>query len=125
MARSGGGVRVEGLNEKVRALERAGVEVTDLKGVFGEIAADAARLASSFAPRRSGKLAASIKGNKAKSKAVVKAGGARTPYAGPINYGWTSRNIAPSKFMQRADEAISPTVVPRLTAALMRQKGLA
>lgn len=130
-ARGGGGIdtgiRVEGLREKIRALEAAGVSVTDLKEVFGGIAKDAARLAASKAPRRTGRLAASIKGSRAKNKAVVRAGRAKVPYAGAVNYGWPARNIAGRQFMQKADKAIRPTLRPRIDTALrtlMREKGL-
>lgn len=122
-----GGVRVDGLRELVRDLERVGVEVADLKDAFGQIATRAANLAASFAPRRSGKLAASIRGNRAKNYAAVSAGSARVPYAGPINYGWPKRHIKASGFMQRADDAMRPTVVADLDAAigrLLAQRGL-
>ena len=118
MAAAEGGVRVEGLKELVRHLQSLGVEVQDLKGVFGELSTRAAGAAASFAPHRSGKLAASIRGSKAKNYATVKAGGARVPYAGAINYGWRRRHIAPSGFMQRADAVVRPTVVPAIEQAI-------
>lgn len=119
------GVRVEGLNKTVRALQGFGVEVQDLKDVFAEIAAEGARLASSFAPVRSGRLAGTVRGNKAKNKAVVIAGRARVPYAGAQNYGWPKRNIKPVMFMQRADAALAPRAVEMLEAGLDRAIGKA
>jgi hypothetical protein len=89
------GVRVEGLNKTIKALQGFGVEVQDLKDVFSSIAKEGARLASSFAPVKSGRLAGTVRGNKAKNKAVVIAGKAKVPYAGAINYGWPRRNIRP------------------------------
>jgi len=106
--------RVEGLNKLTRALTQVGVEIDDLKDVMGSIAALGARLASSFAPTRSGALVKTIRGNRAKGKAVVTAGRARVPYAGPINYGWPKRNIAPARFMQRADAEVAPRAVGML-----------
>lgn len=114
------GVRVEGLNKTVRALQGFGVEVQDLKGVFSEISAEGARLASSFAPKHSGRLSGTVRGNKAKNKAVVIAGRARVPYAGAINYGWPKRHIKPALFMQRADAALAPRAVEMLEAGLDR-----
>ena len=90
------GTKVEGLNQVVRALQQMGVEVEDLKAAFSKIADRAAQVASDAAPKKSGRLAADIRGNRAKSKAVVTAGRASVPYAGPINYGWPKRNIAPA-----------------------------
>lgn len=120
MAVAAGSVKVEGLTQTVRALEQLGVEVADLKDVMGEIAAEGARLASSFAPKRSGHLSGTIRGNKAKAKAIVIAGRARVPYAGAINYGWPRRNIRPALFMQRADKALAPRAVQMLEAGLDR-----
>ncbi len=113
------GVQVEGLRQTVKALEQFGVEVTDLKDVFGGIAAEGARLAKGFAPNRTGRLDASIRGNRAKNKAVVAAGNARrVPYAGPLNYGWAARGIKARLFMQRADTALQPKAVDMLDQGL-------
>ena len=122
-----GGVRVEGLNRLVRDLQSLGLEIEDLKEAFGDIAAEGASLASSFAPKRSGNLAATVRGNRAKNKAVVSAGRARVKYAGAINYGWPARGIAPALFMQKADEAMRPKALRALDDALekkIRDKGL-
>lgn len=110
----GGGVRVEGLNALTRDLQKLGAEIDDLKDVFAEIAREGAAKASSFAPVLKGTLAADVRGNRAKSKAVITAGRASVPWAGPINYGWPVRNIAPALFMQRADEAMGPRAVQML-----------
>jgi hypothetical protein len=121
MAGLDGGVRIEGLNRFVRDMQALGLEVDDLKGAFAGIAAEGARLASSFAPHRTGALARSVRGNRAKNKAVVAAGRARVPYAGPINYGWPRRHIKPALFMQRADEAMR-TKAPEMLEAAVNQK---
>jgi hypothetical protein len=113
-------VNVDGLKKLVRDLEKAGVQVADLKVAFGSIAAEARSLAAGFAPRRSGRLAASIRSSTAKNYATVTAGGARAPYAGPINYGWPRRNITGSGFMQKADAAIRPRVLQDLVTAVDR-----
>lgn len=122
-----GSLRVTGIKELVRDLQALGVSVDDLKAAFSAIAAKGARYASAFAPHRTGRLAASIRGNKAKSKAVVIAGGARVPYAGAINYGWAARNIEASHFMQRADAVVAPEAVKQLEqeiAAQIARRGL-
>lgn len=122
-----GGVKVVGLREVIRDLHRIGVEADDLKTAFSRIAATGARLASAFAPKRTGRLAASVKGNKAKSKAVIRSGSARVPYAGAINYGWPRRGIEPAHFMQKADRAIEPEAIRMLEDnlnQLIRERGL-
>lgn len=121
-------VRVEGLNALVRDLEAAGVELEDLKDVFSDISGRGARFASSFAPKKTGRLARSVRGNRAKNKAVISAGSARAvPWAGPINYGWPARNIAASSFMQRADAAVQDYAIKRLDKGinqLIKRRGL-
>jgi hypothetical protein len=60
-------------------------------------------------PRRSGKLASTLKAGKARNYASVRAGSARVPYAAPIHFGWfydreyfIAKNIAPNPFFYRA-----------------------
>ncbi|WBQ02942.1 hypothetical protein [Kribbella sp. CA-293567] len=112
------GVRVEGLNKVIRSLVALGVDVEDLKDGFAEIAAKGAEIAAGLAPRRKGALAGTIRGNRAKNKAVVTAGRAKVKYAGAINYGWPRRNIRADRFMQRADEQLQPQAVEMLETAL-------
>lgn len=122
-----GGVRVEGLNQLTRNLLTLGLEIDDLKEAFGGIAAEAAQVAAGFAPKRTGRLAASVRGNRAKNKAVVMAGRASVVYAGPINYGWPARKIAASSFMQKADEVMAPKALQALEDAIdnkIKSKGL-
>lgn len=126
---AGGGVRVEGLNKKIRDLQALGVEVDDLKDAFSTIATEAAEAVASYAPvGETGALAASIRGNRAKSKAVVRAGKAAVPYAGPINYGWPSRGIEAAEYMQKGDQEMQPVAVRRLEEEIeqqIRKRGLA
>lgn len=120
------GFRVQGLTAVVRDLQRLGLDVDDLKDAFSEIASEGAERASAHAPRVSGRLAGDIRGNRAKSKAVVAAGRASVPYAGAINYGWTSRNIKPSEFMQKADQDMQPRAIQMLEDEInrkIREKG--
>lgn len=129
MAGASGGIRVEGLNQLIRALNLTAHEVDDLKDAFQELSQEGARAAAAFAPKRSGALAGSIRGNRAKNKAVISAGrGGSVPYAGPINYGWAKRNIRANGFMQRADEQLKPkavTVLKREIDKLIARRGLA
>lgn len=111
----------------VRDLKALGLEVSDLKDAFSKIAAEGAEKASQYAPRKSGRLASDVRGNRAQSKAVITAGRASVPYAGAINYGWPARHIAPSGFMQKADEDMQPVAIQRLEEevnAHIRRKGL-
>jgi hypothetical protein len=120
-------IKVEGIPQLRRALLALGVDIEDLKDAFARIAGEGARIAAGFAPVRTGRLAGSIRGNRSKSKATITAGRAAVPYAGAINYGWPRRNIAASRFMQRADRVIEPRAIPMLEAdmnAAIRRRGL-
>jgi len=111
-------LKITGLEAVERDLANIGVKLSDLD--FAGIASEGMRLAAGFAPKRSGKLAASIKASKAKSRATIRAGGTRIPYAAAINYGWRKRNIEPAEFMQRADEVLRRRVPAQLEAQLRR-----
>lgn len=124
---AGGGVRVEGLREVVRGLEKLGLSVDDLKDAFAPIAAEGARIAAGFVRDRSGKLAGTLRGNRAKSKAVITAGRASVPYAGAQNYGWQKRNITAQGFMQKTDEQLESRSLRLLDSAIndaIRRSGL-
>ena len=118
-------VQVDGTTALVRDLSRLGLRVSDLD--FRSIANQGMRLAAGFAPKRSGVLARSIKANKAKNRATIKAGNARVPYAAPINYGWARRNIDPSNFMQKADAVLRrrvPAELERQINRAIRNRGM-
>lgn len=121
-------IKVEGIGRLNRDLQRLGIEVGDLKAAMAKIAAMGARSAIGHAPRLTGALAGSIRGNKAKNKAVVAAGRGKTSlYAGAINYGWPRHGIKAQPFMQQASKEVEPKVLPMLTQnldQLIRQKGL-
>lgn len=119
--------RVDGLSAVVSALLAIGLEVDDLKDAFSKIARFGAVAAARHAPRRTGRLAGDIRGNRARSKAVVTAGRVSVPYAGPINYGWAAHGIEPSYFMQKADPEIEAYALPTLVAEInssIRKRGM-
>ncbi|GAA4698265.1 hypothetical protein [Nocardioides nanhaiensis] len=115
------GFKVEGLNQVVRALQEIGFETDDLKDAFSRIAQEGAQIAAQEAPKRSGRLSGDVRGNRAKSKAVVAAGRSSVPYAGPINYGWRARGIAPNPFMQRTDNRMAPKAIDMLEDEINKQ----
>lgn len=136
------GVRIDGLNQLVRGMQKAGVEVDDLKGAFGAISDEGARLMSSFAPRRSGALAGTIRGNRAKNKAVVMAGKGKVRWAGSTNWGWPASSRYGGKprrgggwplgmraqmYTAKTDEALEPYALEQLDqnlTELIRSVGL-
>jgi hypothetical protein len=119
---------ITGLREVVRNLEKIGVDVQDLKEVFTRIGEMVQVDAAALAPRDSGRLAASIKPTKTKNKAAIRAGSARVPYAGAINYGWRKRGIRPANFMQRAIDADTPKAIEMMDEGIgeiIRRYGMA
>lgn len=95
-------VRVKGLNECLRALNRIGADFEELKDANKSLGDEIARRAAALAPRITGRLASSIRANRAKKRVTVKAGGARVQYAGVIEYGWPSRGIEPQSYLRKA-----------------------
>lgn len=109
-------VKLEGVSRLVRTLREAEGKLDDLKDVNAKIATLAAVAIAAEAPRRSGRLAASVRGNRAARRATVSAGRASVPYAGPVHWGWPRRRppakggpIAPNEFGVRGLERIEPT----------------
>ena len=100
-------VAVDGLRSLNRDLLKVGVDVEDLKDVYAEIASEGAEVAARFAPAKTGALKATVRGNRAKGKAVVTVGRAKVRYAGPINYGWPRRNIKGAQFLAKTDEVMA------------------
>lgn len=122
------GVQVEGFRELQRDFLALGAELDDLKDANAKIAQLGAERAAVHAPKgKTRRLSNSIRGNRAKAKAVVIAGKAAAPHAGPINYGWPAHNIAASEFMQKASDELEPIAVDLYTADInqaIRKRGL-
>lgn len=99
---SGGvSVRVDGLRKTISRLSKAGADAEDMKDLMkslGEIVVKGATPPYGA----TGALAKSIRAGRGKTKAVIRAGGAKAPYAGVIHYGWPARNIAPQPFLTEA-----------------------
>lgn len=121
-------ITTEGFGKLEADLLRLGADVSDLHDVMADVASKGARLAASFAPRRTGNLARSVRASVVKGAGVVRVGSAKVPYAGPINYGWPKRNIQGAHFMERASEGIRFHLardVDRAIKKMIAEKGLA
>lgn len=115
------GVRVDGLKQTVTAMQRAGVEVDDLKDGFAKVGQAVTTRAKVLSPSRTGRLDASIRASRRKNGVVVSAGGARAPYARYVAYG-SIHNPNPVAFLELAvaSTPIDPMVAEALNAALAR-----
>lgn len=95
-------VKVKGLNEVSRSLKQYEGAADDLKEANAAIGSKVASTAVATLPKKTGALASTIKANRAVSRVQIKAGGARVPYAGVIEYGWPERNIEAQPYLRRA-----------------------
>jgi hypothetical protein len=102
------GIRVDGARQLRRSMRRAGLDLEDLKATHARIAGMVATTGKSYAPRRSGRLAASIRPSGTKTAAIVRAGYARVPYAHPIHWGWPRRGIRANPWLSRAAQSSEP-----------------
>ena len=120
------GVKVEGLRQTVRSLERFGVDVADLKAAFKRIGNMVVREAVSLTPTLTGRLAASIRASNTKNKSEVRAGSAKVVYAGVQHYGGYN-NIEPHPFLTKAvdrNETKTVQVLEHELKSLIRSLGL-
>lgn len=115
------GVRVHGLNKAIRALEKAGADSEDMRELMHEIGEVTARRARQLVPvGKTGRLRASIRAGRSKTKAVVRAGYERKsmPYAGVVHYGWPARDILPDLFMVQALDQTRDECIARLEGGI-------
>jgi hypothetical protein len=102
-------LQVDGARRLRAALRRAGVSVQNLKDAHAAVAAQVAADARPRTPVRSGALRASLRSSGTQSAAIVRAGRARVPYAGPIHFGWPGRNIAAQPWITTTAERTQGT----------------
>lgn len=100
-----GPIRVEGLKQLRKELKAAGVGYAELKGVGLQAATIVSQAAKPIAPQVTGALAGSIRPAGQAKGAVVRAGSAAVPYAGPIHFGWPAHHIEPHPFLYEAADA--------------------
>ena len=104
-------LQIVGARQLRDAMKQAGVSLDDLKPVNARAAQIVQAAAASRAPRRSGRLAGSLRSSGTRRAGVVRAGGARVPYANPIHWGWPRRHIAANTFVVDAAQATEPAWV--------------
>jgi hypothetical protein len=95
-------VSVKGLREVTRSLSQYAGATEDLKEANAKIGSKVAQTAIATTPKITGQLASTVKSNRAQRKVQLKAGGARVPYAGVIEYGYPARGIQAQPFLRRA-----------------------
>ena len=93
-------VEVQGANRLRRTLKAAGKDLGNLTQAHR----DAARIAEQAvqSPRKTGRLAGTVRSSGTKTAGILRAGRASVPYAGPIHWGWPSRGIPARPFLSDA-----------------------
>ena len=121
-------LRVEGLSKTLRALSAAGAASEEMRDLMHSLGMVVVNAAVPKAPVKSGRLADSVRAGKGKTKAVVRAGGARVPYAGRVHYGDPhAGGIAPHEFLVDALRATRNSIFSELDqgiADLLRKNQL-
>lgn len=96
-------LQVEGRRQLVATMKAAGVSLDDLKAAHLAVAQLVDRAAKPHAPvGATGRLAASERPAGTRTAAIVRAGSARVPYAGPIHWGWPNRHIVAQPWLYDA-----------------------
>ncbi len=124
-ANAEGAVRVEGLRELNRALGKAGADAADQKELMHELGMIVVHAAQP--PVLDGTLEATIRAGRGKTKAVVRAGGARAPYAAVQHYGWPAHNIEPKPFLLDALTSKTDEIVDTMdkgVGEILKKNGL-
>lgn len=108
------GVKLDGMRNLRRTLRQSGNDLQELKDVNAKAAGIAAARATSWVPKRSGRLGATVRSSGTKTAGIVRAGNNRktqsgVPYAGPIHWGWPARNIKANPFLSYSAQATEPT----------------
>ena len=109
-------VRVQGLTQLRRALDRAGAGVDDMRDALERIATEVEPDYKRFTPARpgSGRLRGTYRIGKSKARAAIYVGTRTVPYAGVINYGWAGHNIEAQNFVQKGDAVATPKALTAL-----------
>lgn len=115
------GVKVEGLSTLNRTMRQAGEDLGELKEANREAAGIVAGYGAPRTPRRTGRLAATVKARPTQTAARVTAGTPKSvPYAAPIHWGWPARNIRWQPWLADAANATEPVWLPRYSAEIDR-----
>lgn len=93
-------VRIKGLRKTLRHLEQSGADAQDMRDLMFDLGSIVVKAAQP--PEVSGTLGATVRAGRGKTKAVVRAGGAKAPYAGVVHYGWPARGITAQPFLTDA-----------------------
>lgn len=102
------GVQVDGARELRRTMKAAGRSLQDLKDAHAAAGAIVVPAARGAVPEESGRLGRTIRASVAAGALTIRAGGASTPYGGPIHWGWPKRHIKAQPFIADPAKTTEP-----------------
>lgn len=109
---AGGGrgpvLQVEGARQLRKSMAAAGIQLQDLKEAHRALAEYVVGVQRP--PVVTGRLAATVRPGATRNSAIVRAGGARVPYAAVIHWGWEARHIVANKWLTRAVDERQETI---------------
>lgn len=118
------GVTVQGGARLRATMKKAGLDVKELTAINKQAASTVTAAARATAPvgkpsrkrgrgrpKSGGALKASIRAGATTKAGVIRAGGARVPYANVQHWGWPARNIRPQYFISDAAIRTEPVWV--------------
>lgn len=124
-------VGVEGAARLRKTLRESGDDLGELKAANRRAAATVAQHAAMLAPKRTGRLARTVRASGTNTFGVVRTGNGRksggVPYAGPIHWGWPARGIEANEFVTEAAQTTEPiwlqNYVAEMNTAIKKVKG--
>lgn len=111
-------VRVEGGRELRRRLKTVENGLGRLKAGHRWVADFVLGWSGRDAPRRTGRLASNGRASGTNTASIVRYGGARVPYAGPIHYGWPARHIQPHEWVISAAQRSEGVWLPYFNSVI-------
>lgn len=95
-------ISIQGVKEVTDSLNKMARDLESNIELNKELSSTLSQKASAMAPRLTGALASSVKGNPSAEKAQILAGSDAVPYAGVQEYGWPLRNIKAQPYLTPA-----------------------
>jgi len=95
-------ITVNGVSQASNALDKLAKDIVDRTDLNKELSSELSQKASAMAPRLTGELASTVKGNASADKAQIVAGGGAVVYAGVQEYGWPEKNIKEQPYLRPA-----------------------
>jgi phage gpG-like protein len=95
-------IRITGVQQVKDTLNKLGDAIKSNEELNKELSTTLAQKASAMAPRLTGALASSVKGNPSAEKAQILAGSNAVVYAGVQEYGWPEKNINAQPYLRPA-----------------------